>query len=561
MSGNFQNKPPERRSSIKYYFYTKIKEIESGWSPIKNHRVFLVFWLTSIVSSLGLSMHDASASWLMTIQTQSPFLVSLIPAVSSLSIAIFILVGGALSDIFNRKLLFLVVQSWMMIVSGVMGIVTLMDTMTPSLLLIFTFTLGIGLALNMPLVIIISIEMTSLQERQATLTLSSITVNIGRAAGPMLGGIIIASFGGPGVVFLINALTFALMFYVVYKWKRTNTKSDLPPEHVIEAIRTGIRYVIHSRQSQSMFVRASSFIIFGSVIFAILPVLVREDLGLGSVSFGILLGLLGVGAIIGGTIILPLIRRKISYESIVIGSTILLASVLVILGFVRDFNILSIAMLLGGIGWILIISTLHFSMSISVPKWVGPRGLAFYLLLFQTSTTIGSIVWGLVTSYLGIHYAFLLAAIGMIMGLITGLKYKLTADLDIENEPSKHWPSPQVILEPSRESLHVLIEIEYNINPPNLQEFITAIKELSVIRKRDGALRWGLYRDIGDPSVFIETFFVNSWIEHLRQHERITIEDKKIQDKVNSFNKEGNPPMVSHLIAVDLSKRKNRVAK
>ena len=235
VSDNFQNKSTGR--NIKYYFYTKIKEIESGWSPVRNHRLFLIFWLASIVSNLGLSMHEVSASWLMTTQTQSPFLVSLIPAVSSLSIAIFILVGGALSDIFNRKLLFLVIQSWMMIVVGVMGIVTLMDMMTPSLLLIFTFTLGIGLALNMPLVIVISSEMTSLQERQSTLTLNSITVNIGRAAGPMLGGIIIASFGGPGAVFLINALTFALMFYVVYKWKRTNIRSDLPPEHVIEAKR------------------------------------------------------------------------------------------------------------------------------------------------------------------------------------------------------------------------------------------------------------------------------------------------------------------------------------
>jgi len=532
--------------------HKKIEESKSGWSPVRNHKIFLAFWLASIVTNLGSSMHDVSSSWFMTTQTQSPLLVSLIPAMSSLAIVIFILLGGAFSDIFDRRRLLLFIQSWMMITAATMGVITIMGIMTPLLLLIFTFILGVGIALNMPLAIVTSIEMTSKEEKQATVTLGSISINIGRAAGPIIGGVIIASLGGvigSGAVFLLNALTFVFMFYVVYNWKRKTPKETLPPEHVFEAVRSGVMYVIHSRQAHAMFIRASSFIIFGSVITAVLPVLVREDLGLGSTSFGILLGLLGVGALIGGLLVLPKLRNKLSYEKIVIGSTILLATVMVILGFVRDFTILSLAITFGGVGWILIISSLHFSMSITTPKWVGPRGLAFYLLIFQSATVIGSIIWGLVATEIGIPYAFLFAAIGMVIVLLTGLKYKLSADLELENEPSHHWPSPNVVFEPSPEDGPVLVKVEYNIDPTQLKDFTFAMKKLSNIRKRDGALHWGLYKDDNKPNLLIETFYVSSWAEHLRQHERITKEDKKIQDNVDSFNISNTSPLVSHLIA------------
>jgi MFS family permease len=531
------------------------EESKSGWAPIINHKIFLAFWIASIVSNLGSSIQDISASWLMTIQTQNPFFVSLIPAVASIAVILFIIPAGAFTDIFERRRLLLFIQGWMIITAVIMSIITLAGLMNPTLLLILTFILGIGTALNMPLAIVIAIEMTSQQEKQATITLGSVSINIGRAAGPIIGGIIIATAGGPGAAFLINALTFVLMFFVIYRWKRTIPKRTLPSEHVIEAIRGGVRYVIHSPQAQSMFVRASSFAIFGSVIAAVLPVLVEEELGLNSVSLGLLLGFLGIGAIFGGTIVLPAIRNKTSYQRIVIGSTILLAIVMILLAFVRDFTILSVAMGVGGIGWILIISSMHFSMSITSPKWVGPRGLSFYLLVFQGATAIGSIIWGSIADRFGIPYAFLFAAIGILLGLLTGLKYKLTADLDVEKEPSKHWPSPHVVFEPAPEDGPVLVKIEYNIDPSNIKEFTYAMKELSNIRKRDGALRWGLYKDDSNPNLLIETFYAESWAEHMRQHERMTIEDKKIQDKVNSFNIGSDPPAASHLIAEPLPKK------
>lgn len=542
-------------SSKNDHMHKKTEESESGWSPLRNHKIFLAFWIASIVSNLGSSMHDVSASWFMTTQTQSPLFVSLIPAVSSLAIVLFILFGGAFSDIFDRRRLLLFIQSWMMITALTMGIITMMDLMSPSLLLIFTFILGIGIALNMPLAIVTSIEMTSNQEKQATVTLGSISINIGRAAGPLIGGVVISLLGGvmgSGAVFLLNALTFVFMFYVVYNWKRKTPREKLPSEHVFEALRSGVMYVVHSHQAHAMFIRASSFIIFGSVIMAVLPVLVREDLGLGSTSFGILLSLLGIGSLIGGLIVLPRLRNRLTYERIIICSTILLAVVIAILGFVRDFTVLSVSITLGGIGWILIISSLHFSMSITTPKWVGSRGLAFYLLIFQSATAIGSIIWGLVATEIGIQFAFLFAAIGMVASLLAGLKYKLSADLELEYEPSHHWPSPNVVIEPSPEDGPIFVKIEYNIDPSRLKEFTFAMKELYNVRKRNGALHWRLYKENNKESLLIETFVVSSWAEHLRQHEQITKDDKKIQDHVNSFNADNKNPSISHLIAQHL---------
>jgi MFS family permease len=531
------------------------EEKYTGWYPIRHHRIYLAFWIASIVTNIGASMHDTGASWLMATLTPSPLLVALVQTVASLAVVLFIVPSGAFATVFERRKLLLFIQGWMLVTATVTGVLALLDIINPSLLLVLTFILGIGTAMNMPTAIVSAVEMTSRQEAQGVITLGSVAINIGRAVGPIVGGIIIATIGGPGAVFLINAVTFAVMMTVIYRWHREIPKTTLPTEHVIEAIRTGIKYVLYAPQAQSMFVRGSAFAIFGSVIAAILPVLVERELGLNSIAFGLLLGFLGIGAVIGGTLLLPRIRHRTSFEKIVTGSTVLLAATMLTLAFVRDFAFLSVAMTAGGVGWILVISSLHFSMFKSLPKWVGARGLSVYLLIFQGSTALGSIIWGSVGDAFGVHYAFLFAAIGILAALLTRLKFRLTADLEVEKAPSKHWPEPTIMTgEPNPEDGPVLVKIEYRIDSKNLFEFTSAVKELSRIRKRDGALYWGLYRDDQDPNLFIESFTVASWAEHMRQHERITVEDKEIQDRVNAFHIGDSPPKASHFIAEPLPK-------
>ena len=537
---------------------------KSLWTPLLNHQIFLLFWIGLIITNIGNSMQVIGSSWLMTTLTHSPFLIAMIQASTSLAVVLFTVPTGALSDIFDRRKFLLFIRSWMLIVALILSILTIYNIITPSILLVLTFVLGIGIAMNMPMSLIAASEMVFRTEVHKTITLVSVAANIGIAMGPIIGGLVLIN-ANPGYLFLLNALTVVVMIVIIYRWRRMRTvsspKTELPPEHVIDAIKSGLHYVYNSPQAQSMFVRVIAFAFFGSIIPALLPVLAsQQTITLGVLGYGLLLSSFGAGSIIGGITLYPILRRLKHFEQIVTFSIILLAVVMLVLSFVNNLAVLSIAMMTAGSGWIFIISSLHYSMFKSVPKWVGARGLSIYLLIYQGSIALGSAIWGLVAQYYGVQYAFLSAAIGTIFSLLVVIKYKLTADLkDINKTPSRHWPEPMMVIEPNLQDGPVLVKLEYRIHPKTLDDFVLAIRELRRMRLRDGAINWGLYRDDSDPNLYYEIFTVGSWAEHMHQHhERLTVEDRKIEDRVNSFIVGNTLPFVSHLIAVPLTKNIRR---
>jgi predicted MFS family arabinose efflux permease len=406
--------------------------------------------------------------------------------------------------------------------------------------------------------------MVSKSDIPATITLGGVSLHMGRAVGPAIFGFIIASLANPGFVFIINALSFIGLIIVLSRWHPSEEKRNLPAEHIVGAMKAGVRYLIRAPAVQSVIIRAISFTIFGAALFALLPSLMRYELGFDSLEFGFMLGSLGTGAVIGGTLILPYLREKISAEWHFFSAIILFAAVMILLASSNDFIFLLGVMFAGGIAWIMVVATLNVSMHKANPKWVGARSLATYTTIFQGGLAAGSVIWGSVAANIDERTTLIIAAIGLGLGLLTGLKFKLIGDIQsksIKESASMYWSSPIMFFEPSLEAGPVLVKIEYKIdkegkqqqqqNTKNilLNDFLIALKDLSKIRKRDGAIQWGVYRDGTDPHIFIENFVVESWAEHLRQHERLTAADIEILDKVRSFHIGDKPPVVTHYVA------------
>ncbi len=533
----------------------KKKEVSrSGWEPIIHHPIYRALWIATVVSNIGSSMHDTGAMWLMTSLSDSAFLVALIPAAASLAIVVMALPGGALGDVLNRHKLLMISQGYMLAIAFALAIVTLFNMTTPLLLIQLTFALGLGAALSTPLLIRLSLEMVSKEESQSTITLGGVAINIGRAVGPTVGGFIIA-LSGPWAVFLINSLTFISIIIVLRRWSSSDHQEQnttLPPEHITGAIRAGIRYLKYSPDVQSVLIRATAFTIFGSALFALLPSLVRNTLGFGSAEYGLLLGALGIGAIIGGTIMLPKIIQIISIDRLVVAASILFAITMILLSQLDNFFQIFLVMIGSGIAWITLLSSFNFSAFKAGPNWVGTRLLATYQAVFQGGIAVGSLIWGQVSIYSDVRTALILSAVGLVIGLISFTRYRLIKKGEIDRTSYAHWSIPNVIFESGKEEKPVMIEVKYKIDPINKKEFETIMKEWSRIRKRDGAIHWALYYDGENPSEYIETFILESWEEHLRQHERFTVADREIEDKVRSFHNDKNPPMVSHFIAESL---------
>ena len=374
----------------------KMEASTSGWGPILHHQIYRALWIATVVSNIGSSMHDTGSMWLMTSLSNSAFLVALIPAAASLAIVVMALPGGALGDVLNRNKLLIISQGYMVAIASALALVTLFTMTTPLLLVLLTFALGLGAALSMPLLIRLSLEMVSKEESQLTITLGGVAINIGRAVGPTVSGFIIA-LSGPWAVFLINALTFIAIIIVLRKWSSSDNQehnTTLPPEHITGAIRAGIRYLKHSPDVQSVLIRATAFTIFGSALFALLPSLVRNNLKFGSAEYGLLLGALGIGAIIGGTLMLPKIRQIISTDWLVVAASILFAITMILLSQFNNFFQIFIVMIGSGIAWITLLSGFNFSAFKAGNKWVTTRLLAIYQAVFQGGIAVGSLIWG-----------------------------------------------------------------------------------------------------------------------------------------------------------------------
>jgi hypothetical protein len=111
-----------------------------------------------------------------------------------------------------------------------------------------------------------------------------------------------------------------------------------------------------------------------------------------------------------------------------------------------------------------------------------------------------------------------------------------------------HWPAPLLShdIEPDRGP--VLVTVEYVVAPTDRAAFLAAMAKLASERRRDGGYDWGIYEDAAQEGAFVETFCVDSFLDHLRQHQRVTNADRVLQDAVHRFQAEG-PPAVRHLIA------------
>jgi MFS family permease len=509
--------------------------------------VFRALWIATIVSNLGTWMQDVGESWLMVSLTKSPILVALVETAGSLPVVLLALPAGALADLVDRRKLLLVTQLWMMVAAVVMSALTFAGVMKPWLLLSMTFTLGLGAAINSPAWQAIVPELVPQRELPEAATLSSVAFNVSRAVGPAIGGLIVAA-AGSRVVFLLNAASFLGVITVIYRWDRKREKQSLPSEHVWGAMRAGLRYARHAPEVQAVLLRTAAFTFCASGLWALLPLQSRLTLGLGSFGYGVLLGCLGTGALLGA-VVLSRVRAVMSNDFLVVAGSALFAVATLVLAQSRMVLVTGAALLLGGIGWIACMSSFNTVAQTVSPAWARGRVLALFTLVLLGGLAAGSAGWGVAASRLNIKYALDIAASGLMLGLAFRFRYRLIGSEELTLTPWVHWPEPVSVVEPDPDRGPVLVVVEYQINPHRAKDFRHAMREIRRIRRRDGAFRWGLYSDPAILGRFVETYLVESWGEHLRQHARITEADRKIEETIVACQLDGVLPPAKHLIS------------
>lgn len=519
----------------------------SAWAPFR-YRAFALLWTATLISNVGTWMHDVGAGWLMTTLNSSPAVVSLVQAATTLPVFLFALFAGTLADRLDKRKMLITVNAIVLVLISALTVLVHFELVTPVILILFTLAIGTGTAFMAPAWQAIVPSLVPRDALQPAIALNSMGINISRAIGPALAGVLIASVS-LSAPFAVNAASHIVIIVALLLWQYDG-KAKKTSQPVVNAMLTGLRHVAHNGPLKATLVRSFAFFLFASAYWALLPLVVQGVEGGGAELYGLLLTLIGTGAV-AGALTLPKVRAKVDASKMAALGTLGTAAAMAVLATSNVPAMAAVAAVLGGFSWIAVLTTFNVSAQTALPNWVRARGLAINLMVFFGSMAFGSALWGQVATASSTTTTLLIAAAGLIAGIPLTRRFKLGQGEALDLTPSMHWPAPDVALDTSglNDRGPVMVEVEYRVRASDEAAFLEALYEWSGERWRDGAIEWRVFQSAEDPELWVEAFVVSSWEEHIAQHERVSNQDKDVQDRVRAFDVRDSGPVVRHLIA------------
>jgi MFS family permease len=523
----------------------------SAWTPLQTP-VYRNLWIAGLVSNVGSAMHGVAAGWVVTSLTKSPSIVSLLAAATALPSFLLALPAGALADVIDRRRLLLISQILMAGVAVALGIASLGGSLTVALLVGLTMALSVGGTLNMPNWVALAPELLPREQLANAGALNAISMNAAGALGPALGGIVLAA-AGAGWVFIVNAVSFLAVIVAVYQWKRVSPATTLPAEHVSAAVRTGIRYVANQPTMLLLMVRIAAIAVSATALGALLPVVARREVGVTAGQFGLLGASMGVTAV-GVATVLPRLRDRLGVDRLALLGGIVLAAGLATVGVANSLIVLMLGAALSGAGQIAAFSTTFSVVQAILPGWVRGRGLATAMLAFQGTSMVAALSWGAIAGATGAGTAMISAGATAAVLAVAAYPLRLGGRAEVDLTPMPIAALHHVIpIDP--DDGPVLVSITWNIDPSRRDGFVAAMNPIRRLRRRDGAMQWGLFEDVDEPGKFVEQFTVSTWAEHERQHERPTAADAEVTACAQTFLANGATLHGHHRIAAHVKRR------
>ncbi len=506
------------------------------------HPVFLSLFTANLITSLGTWMQNTGAGWLMTILQPNALTVSLVQAATILPICLLALPAGALADIVDRCRFLILTQIGMLAAAALLAVLTAIGAIDAWILLALTFAVGVGSAMNGPAWQAIIPDTVPRDDLGQAVALNSVSFNIARALGPALAGAIVAAFGA-ALAFALNAVSFLAPVQALAMWRRPADSSNLPREHLVGAMAAGVRFVRSTPRVQAAILRISVYYLPTAAPWALLPLVVKQQLHLGAVVFGGLLGLMGAGAV-GTGILLPTLHRLFPRGDLTMSASLISCLGMLLLALSRDWPLAALAMLLFGAGWVIAGSLTQTATQLAAPPWVRARALAIYQLFSNGALAVGAFGWGWLGTEVGLPWTMATAAV-LGIGLALGAgRFALEAVAAAADAP----PPEAYFLARARSQI---LETEHYRVPPEARElFLATMAELQHVRGRAGARYWQLHKELGRRDGWLEIWGMPSWAEHLREAERLTEADRAVLARARSFQVAENPGRHSRYLAV-----------
>lgn len=509
------------------------------------HRAFALLWTATLVSNIGTWMHEVGAAWLMTRLSPDPSVVVLVQAATTLPVFLFALLAGTLADRLDRRAMLIAINLALAVVIAAFALLVAQEAMTPALLVLLTFAIGTGAAFMAPAWQAVVPSLVPRAALKPAIALNSMGINVSRAIGPAIAGVLITG-AAAAMPFALNAASHLVIAAALLLWR----PAPAAPRHhggLLADMATGLRHVRHNRPMRATCLRALAFFLFASAYWALLPLIAQRVPEGGAQLYGTLMALIGAGAVLGA-LVLPGVQARFGSERLARAGTLGTALALGIMAAAGGPAGLAAAALLGGVSWIAMLTALNVSAQTALPDWVRARGLSVFLTVFYGSMALGSVLWGQVAALGSVPLALGLAAAGLVAGLPLALRLPVGQGEALDLAPALAWPAPPVPQGQGAAAREAVVTVEYRVAPDAAPAFLAALRDLRGERLRDGASGWDLLRGVEDPAVWVETFRLADWAEHVEQHARVTGADLLLHARARAFDIRPGGPVVRHFL-------------
>ena len=519
-------------------------------SPLRN-RAFRLFYFGSVGAAIGYTMQATIAAWLMATLTPSEFMVALVQTASTAPALLFGLIAGTLADIVDRRRLILVTQIGLFVATLLLGVATLAGVVGPVSLLLLTFVVGAGFTFYLPAQQASINELVPRTELARAVALGAVAFNVARAVGPALAGAVAAWFGS-GSALVGSALFFIVMILAIRKHRGRDIALPGVPERLLSGAMSGVRYARHSPAMRSFIVRNLSFAVCASSLWALLPVIARDELSLGAGGYGLLSAGFGAGAV-AGALWLPRHLQRLTLNVVTLSGVALWTVALLLVAATRYTGVALVGVFGCGMAWVSVFASLSAGTQSTAPAWVRARAVSMNLVAVQASLAVGSALWGALASAAGVRISLAVSAGALVLLHLVHRRVAVEMGKESDVMPGAQLPELTITGEPLPDDGPVLIQIEYRIDASNRNGFVRAIRRVGPTRRRNGATSWRVYRDLGEEDRYVERYVIASWAEYVRLRSRMTMTDSRLQAQVEQLQRPGVPIRVSRLIGLDMA--------
>lgn len=514
-------------------------------------RTFRMLWLAWLAANLTMWMNDVAAAWLMTQLTTSPVMVAAVQTASTLPVFLLGIPSGALADTLDRRRYFAATQLWVSVNALVLSGVLFAGLMSAPLLLALTFVNGVGLAMRWPVFAAIVPEIVPRDQLSPAIALNGIAMNLSRVIGPVLAGVLLATFND-AVVFALNAVLAAVAFGLIVAWRSQPRTSALPGERFVGALRVGVNFARQSPRLRLVLLRVFLFFLQSTALIALLPLVARDMHGGGPATFTVMLASLGAGAIVAA-LLFPRWRARWTRDQFIWAGTLAQAALSVLVVYVHELWVALPAMALVGMAWISVANSLTISAQLALPDWVRARGMAIYQTALMGGSAASSLLYGWLADWLSVPEAVAGAALVGVIGLAVLRRHTLEGRPDPDFTPQVPTSHLEPAVDVAPDDGPVMVMVEYTIDPARAAAFGEVMQRTRRARLRQGALSWGLFRDAARPERWIEYFVDENFVEHQRRLERFSAFDAGLRKERMAFHLGPAAPKVTRYIGQSMT--------